>query len=389
MASCLFKDFNIKVSKQSLHGRFTEKAVKFLKSCLDGLLAQKIRYRGDVGILKSHFKRIRVKDSTKFALPDAFSDKYKGYGGALHNSSSLISIQYEYDFLSGHSMDLRLTGGVVNDQSDSANFTQDIREKDLFLRDLGYCTLSFLEKVNSGKAYFVSKLAPNTNIYSGSASKDPVDINEYFRKLKKKKSGFIEVEVFIGKRERLPVRAVISLADKTTYEKRLRKTAKQTRSHGHKVSQAFRTRAQLNIMITNVPSDILDPESIRKVYSLRWQIELLFKVWKSQATINEFTTRNIHRFECQLYGKLIWIVLNLYIFNWLQQRVLSHRNQMCSVWKYFKLILNLSDRLREVIKTPRKIIVLMDEMAEIAPKILQLEKKKNKDSLNQLITWLA
>jgi hypothetical protein len=31
----------------------------------------------------------------------------------------------------------------------------------------------------------------------------------------------------------------------------------------------------------------------------------------------------------------------------------------------------------------------MDELAEIAPKLLYLEKKKGKDSLNQLIKHLA
>lgn len=135
MASFLFEEFGISIAKQSLHYRFTAQAVAFLKRCLDILLFQKIRYQGDKELLKSHFKRIRIKDSTKFSLPDPFSEKYRGYGGALSQSSSMISIQYEYDFISGQSMDLRLTSGLLNDQSDSAEFTHDIREKDLFLRD--------------------------------------------------------------------------------------------------------------------------------------------------------------------------------------------------------------------------------------------------------------
>jgi hypothetical protein len=168
MASYLFKDFRLKITKQSLHDRFTTKAVNFLRSCLDNLLSQKIQYEGNVNILKSFFNRVRVKDSTKFALPESFSDKYKGYGGILHNSSSMISIQYEYDFLSGQTMDLRLTDGVKNDQSDSKEFTHDIQEKDLFLRDLGYCTLGFLTKVDSNKAYFVCRMAPKTNTHFSS-----------------------------------------------------------------------------------------------------------------------------------------------------------------------------------------------------------------------------
>lgn len=389
MVSFLFKDFRISITKQSLHDRFNSKAVEFLKNCLDKLLLQKIHHQGDTSTLKSHFNRVRIKDSTKFSLPNSFSQKYKGYGGALHNSSSMISIQYEYDFLSGQSMDLRLTDGVKNDQSDSRDFTHDIQEKDLFLRDLGYCTIDFLSRVNSGSAFFVSRLAPKTNIYSCKDSKNPIDVKDYLKKLKKHGLEFMEVEIFLGKKARIPVRALISLAEMDTYEKRLRKTSKQARSSGNNVSDAFKTRAKLNILVTNVPQKLLAAESIRKVYSLRWQIELLFKVWKSQIKINKFTTGKMERFECQLYGKLIWIILNLNIFNWLQQRIYKDKKALCSVWKYFGHVQNLSDQIIEAIRSPDKTIDFMDELAIIAPKLLMLEKKKGKLSLNQVIMTLA
>jgi len=389
MVSCLFRDFSIKITKQSLHDRFTSEAVKFLKSCLDMLVSRKIQYGGSVEILRSLFNRVRIKDSTKFALPDSCSEIYKGYGGALHNSSSMVSIQYEYDFLSGQSMDLRLTEGVKNDQSDSREFTHDIREKDLFLRDLGYCTLGFLSAVDSAKAYFVSRLAPKTNIYSSKTSKDPVDVKDYLKKLKKDRLEYMEVEVYRGKIERIPERAVISLADTATYEKRLRKTAKQAKSTGNRVSDEFKTRVKLNTMVTNVPREVLAAENIWTVYSLRWQIELLFKFWKSQITINEFTTGKIERFECQLYGKLIWIILNLSIFNWLQKRGYSIKKALCSVSKYFKHIQNMQEQLKEAIKASHGLIGFMEDLAEIAPRILMLEKKKGKISLNQAIMALA
>lgn len=389
MATCLFRDFGTTVTKQSLHSRFNQKAVTFLRACLDQLLSRKISYGGEVGPLKCRFNRIRIKDSTKFSLPDAFAADYKGYGGPLHNSSSMISIQYEYDFLSGQSMDLRLTGGTVNDQSDSANFTDDIQPNDLFLRDLGYGTLKFLAKVNAASAYFVSRLPHSTHVYSSISSAGPVDFRKYLDKLKKNGLDYIEVDVFIGKKERLPVRMILSRADADTYNKRLRKTSKQARSCGHAVSDSFKTRARLNIMITNVPSELLAPGDVRKLYSLRWQVELLFKVWKSQATIHRFNTQNVRRFECQLYGKLIWIVLNLNIFNWLQQEVKNRSKGPCSVWKYFKLALNLSDRLREAVMNPGKIPDLMEGLAKLAPKMLQLEKKKGKPSLIQVIGILA
>jgi hypothetical protein len=388
MASFLFRDFKVKITKQSLHSRFDHKAVSFLKGCLDLLVTKKIHYHGEKPQLQSKFNRVRIKDSTKFALPDSFSGYYKGYGGVLHNSSSMISIQYEYDFLSGKSLDLRLTQGTHNDQRDSADFTHDIREKDLFLRDLGYCTLPFLKLVDSAKAFFISRLYPKTTLYVDQYSAEPLEVRDYFRKLKKYGLEYIEANVFIGKKDRIPVRAIISLADEITYQKRIRKTAKQAKSTGNKVSEAFKTRAKLNIMVTNVPKNMILAQNIRKVYAIRWQIELLFKVWKSQVTIKEFTTSNIHRFECQLYGKLIWIILNLNIFHWIQQRTFVKKKFLCSVWKYFKLIRNLQNELITALKSSNNIAQLLEDLLELAPNLLKLEKKKHKDSLNQLVNYL-
>ncbi|WP_040401581.1 IS4 family transposase, partial [Cecembia lonarensis] len=271
--------------------------------------------------------------STKFALPDPFSEKYRGYGGNIRQSSSLISIQYEYDFISGQSMDLRLTSGLLNDQSDSADFTHDILEKDLFLRDLGYSTLKFMAKIHSAGAYFINRLSPNVNCYSDLVSNNPIDLNKYLHKLKKHRLDYIEVFVYLGKKDRVPARLILSLADEDTYQKRLKKTTKQAKSTGNNVSEKFKARARLNIMVTNVPSEVLKTNEIRKVYAMRWQIELIFKAWKSLVNIEEFNSKKIHRFECQLYGKLIWIILNLKIFNYIQKQVFGQNKVLCSIWK--------------------------------------------------------
>ncbi|PTB94431.1 hypothetical protein C9994_12140 [Marivirga lumbricoides] len=77
------------------------------------------------------------------------------------------------------------------------------------------------------------------------------------------------------------------------------------------------------------------------------------------------------------------------IFTWLQHRLYKAKKILCSIWKYFKYMKNQSDQLLEATKSPGKIINLMDELIEIAPKILILEKKKGKLSLNHAITVLA
>nr|WP_242951480.1 transposase [Clostridium kluyveri] len=66
----------------------------------------------------------------------------------------------------------------------------------------------------------------------------------------------------------------------------------------------------ITIYMTNISNDILITKQIHDIYSLRWQIELIFKIWKSIFHISSVKPVKIERFKCQLYGKLILLVLS-------------------------------------------------------------------------------
>lgn len=92
MCADLRQFLGVQIKKQSLDERFTDKAVFFLKAVLASVMGCQLKMKAADEAL-SVFNRVRVKDSTRFALPDPFSKKYKGHGGATANSSSMISIQ--------------------------------------------------------------------------------------------------------------------------------------------------------------------------------------------------------------------------------------------------------------------------------------------------------
>ncbi|MCR8983452.1 transposase, partial [Brevibacillus laterosporus] len=65
----------------------------------------------------------------------------------------------------------------------------------------------------------------------------------------------------------------------------------------------------INIYITNAPSTEVPTENVHPLYSLRWQVEILFKTWKSFFGIDHCKEIKQERLECHLYGQLISILI--------------------------------------------------------------------------------
>lgn len=373
----LYHSCGLHIRKQSIQARFNEKAVAFLKAVLSNLLREETSAIKSSHILTG-FGRVRVKDSTRFALPAAYASVYKGHGGATHNSESMISIQYEYDLLTTETLDLRLTSGTKNDQQDARECTHDIRENDLFLRDLGYATLGYLLQIIKKGAYFLNRLNPKTTVYHADDPTKELDFKACYGHMKKHKLPYLEYDVLIGKKKEVRSRLIIYLADEVTYEKRLRKTGKQAKSYGGNVSDTFKAKARLTLYITNADEESIPVSIIKEVYALRWQIELIFKIWKSQAKVNRIKEIKIHRFECQLLAQLIWLMLHWKLFKYVACWLNTTFDKKASAWKYYKYAYTVNASFREALNAPDKFEKLLLMLVERAKTGFVLEKRKGK-----------
>lgn len=208
--------------------------------------------------------------------------------------------------------------------------------------------------------------------------------------MKKHNLPYLQYNVSIGKDAQVPCRLIIYPVDRNTYERRLRATSKQAKSYGYQVSENFKIKAQLTLYITNVPEDILPAAAIKKTYGLRWQIELFFKIWKSQANIDKVKEMKLHRFECQLIAKLIWLIIHWKIFCYVADHLKhNQKNKSCSVWKYYKHAFRINTLVRDIITKPDKLLTLLLDLSNIALNQFNLEEKKGKIAHYKILTALA
>ena len=391
MCSILEESFGIKLRKQSLDSRFNEPCLEFVKFLLTELLEEQIQssslYQGDFW---KEFTHVRIKDSTKFKVPDNMREEFKGNGGSLAG----ICIQYEYDLASGKILEINVGSGGGNDMTDASKTRDLVQKGDLVIRDLGYYSLDVFETFSRNEAFFLSRLQPKTSVYSMiKGKKEKVDFGAIYRKMKESDLEQIELEVVLGGKYQIPVRMVLSLAEEEVYQKRVRQREQENRKRGQQMSDETRRRYRFNIYITNASKEQLPTKQIFSAYRLRWQIELIFKYWKSLYKVNIGRKMSQCRYLCMLYAKLILIVINLQITRFLRLDIqrkdkdgyiqfLSIQKVLFTLRKRFcQILYALTDKIKKVRNILQSLVQIISENHWIETK----KNKKNQSKINELI----
>ena len=350
LSSRLEASTGVSMSAEGLNQRFNQTAVAYLREVFRTLLAQKLCANQSLpNTLLSRFKRIRILDATVFQLPDAFACEYQGSGGSSNTAG--VKIQLEYDVLSGQFLHVHVGPGKNNDKTYGTICLQTVEAGDLCLRDLGYFDLGDLQAIHEKKAYYISRLKLNTRIYiknpapetfkNGTLKKHTeyiqLDMAQLMATLMPGQTMEIE-EAYIGQKQKLSTRVIIHRLTDDQTQTRLKKQAIQEKKKGIVMKEKSKRLMGMNVYITNTsPQEVLTND-VHVLYSLRWQIEILFKTWKSFFEIDACKTIKKERLECHLYGQLIGILLCSSTMFQMRQLLLEKKKQELSEYKAIYMI---------------------------------------------------
>lgn len=308
----------ISISPQALTKRFNSDAVNFMKNVFYEMFkVQNEVLKSNGPLLKNNFNRITIVDSTGFKLEDRHADAYKGCG-----IKSSVKIQLLYDYLTGEFILCELKKGSAADASYLETLQNTVEKGDLCLKDLGYFKTEDLKFIQKKGAFYVSKIKVNTNLYKrdeviehglkGKVTKREryslISIKELLEPLAEGET--IELDdIYIGntKKNRIKSRFILT---KLTEECKRKKEIHNEKGRGN-INPLGENKwwLDLNCYITNVPKEILSTETVHEIYTLRWQVEIMFKIWKSIFKIHEVKKVGLERIQCFIYGRLIMLLL--------------------------------------------------------------------------------
>lgn len=291
------------VSKQAVFERVNQAAsARFACAAFKHVMGSKLAAVTD-GTLFARFRRVLLQDSTTLRLPETLAGHYAGSSNG-DGQHAVLRLQCLINIKAMQWLDISLRPFTSNDQSASGMAVPLLRKGDLLIRDLGYFALNVFEQVQQQQAFYISRLKYGVNLY------DTMGNVVNWKHLCSKK-GIIDQVVVAGAKQKLSVRIVMVPLPQQQVAEKVRR-ARKDRDKRLKHSPDYYLWLRYNVFITNVPNTMLEAGQIAETYKVRWQIEMVFKAWKSclnmQKALHSNCT-NIHRAETTIYLVLMFFCL--------------------------------------------------------------------------------
>lgn len=301
------------ITPQALQQRMaTPEAVTYLHDVLQLALRDQLTplYAQLPAAALTTFGRVFLEDSTQCCLHEKLAEAFKGSGGNASRSSVKIDVIYE--LLTHQIHALTVTDGRTADQGLATTILASLRASDLVIRDLGYFSVEALQQIASKDAWFLSRLSATVAVYtSAEATAKAVALVDHVQPTVVQ-HGVGDFAVYLGA-ARLPCRLLVYHLPAEVVEQRRRHAHETARKKGRTPTQAYLHWLQYGWYITNVGASVWAAAVVATVYRIRWQIELLFKQWKSLLHLHVLKGTRPERIRCLLYGRLITITMLMWV----------------------------------------------------------------------------
>lgn len=294
------------------------------------------------------FNKILIQDSTLAVLNEKLEKKHKGTRRGNNGVKSQIKIDLIHDLRKGLLVDASIFPGNVPDQSLSERIIKFIEPNDLIIRDLGYYSIQVFQQIQKENAYFLSRQKAGVTFYLNVNDKEPLDVGKLLREKAYRNKNIIELKGYLGK-ERVPIRLIIYRQTEEVTNQRKRVANKQSRKKGETLSKSKKLLLEFSMFVTNAPAEKLSAEMVGTIYRLRWEIELIFKRWKSQLKIDYLKGINEDRIDCLIWSRLCTVAIIELVIGYVKSlsRKLNYRE--CSEVKIIQYLLRTAEFFSAVV----------------------------------------
>ena len=295
----------VRISPQAFDQRVTSAAVAMLRALFAHVLALRAPISPARRQLLEQFSSVKLLDSTTISLPEALAEQFSGVGGKASPAAAKALVTLEWR--EGTIDDIEFVEGRTPDQGLGLRALAAALDNTLWLFDLGFWSCRFLSAIAEAKSWFVCRLQPRVTVREIVAGHERVvDVEVWLGDEVGRR--WCAREVVLGRgAQQVACRLVAVQVPEAVANERRRKLRRAARKQGRQVQASTLLRQGYTLMVTNTSAEQLAAEALEEIYRIRWQIELLFKLAKSDAGLTQTQSEKADRALCELYA--VWIAV--------------------------------------------------------------------------------
>jgi Transposase DDE domain len=349
----------MEISLQGLDKRFSQTAVVFMRQLVLEALKEILKSETPKAVF-TQFKGVYVTDCSQTIFGE---------------QREKLAVRLE---LQQGQLQVTLEEAQTHDQRTSV-MQQPMPAGALHIGDLGFFNLKRFKMWNEQGLYWLSRLKVGTWLYDETGQ--PLNLLEC---LKQQKNDCLCLPVQVGKRDRVSAYVVAQRVSDSVYQQR-QLQFKELRRRQHPISALKLALAQWTIYLTSIPD--LTFEQAHTLARSRWQIELVFKLWKSHVRLTRSRSALPLRQRCEFYAKLLAVLIShwvLLVTGW-QHLALSSVQALSVIPTYaFALLraLSGSSQLKALLRTIRHDLSHVGHLASRRKKPLSFQSWRDFDLLH-------
>lgn len=292
---------DLTVSKQAIEDRFTLVTAQWLLAVLRrGVQVLVCAQAVSLPVLH-RFRAVLIEDGSTIILPAVLNEIWRGCGGS--GAVAALKLTVRWDLLSGGLSGPYLQDGRAS-ETRSPLREQEMPRGSLWIADVGYFALTWLTRLVKQGVYFLLGYKEPVTVWNAAGQR--VEVLDLLPPQEQKT---VDVPVSLGASKQVSARLIA----RKMPEEVVRRRREQLKAAAHKQGKAVSPRqwelACWVIVLTNVPLRFLTADEALALLRARWQIELLWKLWKDLGQVDAWQTASPARILCELYAKLLGMLV--------------------------------------------------------------------------------
>lgn len=314
----------VQVTNQAIEERMTAQAATFLQRLLEEFVGFAVAGEPTQLPLLERFNGVYLQDGSVITLVDELADVWPGCGSwSEHGGQAGVRVQMRVEMTDGHLVGPWLQPARDSEKSGPATAVQTPLPKGaLYITDAGLQTLNSLQRLNEQGVFFLTAASMRQKIIDqqGKVWDVPSFVLSH-------PHGVIDEPIRAGLCEQVPMRLMAIPLPNKRKARQPHGLATRCRGSRHdvqvgrqklprrkvrKIKQSSKKRQVVKdwlILFTNVPAEQLRPQEARELMRLRWQIELIWKLWKQDGQLDVWRSEKPMRILCEIFAKLMGLIL--------------------------------------------------------------------------------